>query len=537
MHGATTTRCPTRSGAVRIAFVCAAVLSGWLLGSHPCPASATPLWLERGRPTPSAQQAAATLASAADDALRPEDYDAVALLLALTAASREPLEPAAAARLDEALTGAVARYLRDLHCGRLDPRRVYSGSVMPAPCHFDAAGYLATVLTAPRLADALRAAAPLIPLYAQLRTQLARYRMLSGHPAWSSPLPPVSAGKLEPGNAWPGLGLLVQRLSALGDLPQDAPVPRIYDEPLRQGVEAFQRRHDLAPDGVIGKATLAQLAVPPGERARQIELAMERLRWTPLLDAPRMIVVNIPEFVLRAYEVHEGSIAVQLKTRVIVGKALKTETPLLREELRYIEFSPYWNVPPSIARQELVPRLRRDPAWFDQQGFEFVARTGEVQTELSPAALDAVLLGALRIRQRPGPNNALGDIKFGLRSGDIYLHHTPTTRLFQRERRDFSHGCIRVEDPVALARFVLRHSPQWSEERIRAAMALGESATVGLREPLPVLIAYSTALVEQGQLHFFADIYGHDRRLDEALRQQFLERAPLRSAAPAPAAQ
>ncbi|HMA07586.1 MAG TPA: L,D-transpeptidase family protein, partial [Ramlibacter sp.] len=313
-------------------------------------------------------------------------------------------------------------------------------------------------------------------------------------------------------------------------LPPGTAVPGIYDEVLQQGVKAFQQRHALAADGTVGKATLAQLAVSPADRVRQIELAMERLRWTPLLEAPRMIVVNVPEFVLRAYEAHEGRVSMRLAMNVIVGKAVQTQTPLFEEEMRYIEFSPYWNVPPSIARKELLPRLRRDPAHFDQQGFEFVSVSdiSQVETTLSAESLDAVERGKLRIRQRPGPQNALGDIKFGLRDSTIYLHHTPSTGLFQRERRDLSHGCIRVEEPVALAQFVLHNDAQWPEWRIRGTMAQGKSSTIRLAEPLPVLIAYSTTVVKQGKVHFLADIYGHDRLLDEALRQESQARAQQR---------
>ena len=170
-----------------------------------------------------------------------------------------------------------------------------------------------------------------------------------------------------------------------------------------------------------------------------------------------------------------------------------------------------------------MPRLRRDPGHFVQQGFEFVAPDGRVSTGLSAAQLDAVLAGRSRIRQRPGPQNALGDIKFVFPNRDnIYLHHTPSIGLFGRERRDFSHGCIRVEAPVALAQFVLQAMPEWTEERIRAAMAQGTSATLRLSEPLPVLIAYGTSLVKNGRIHFFEDIYGHDRRLDAALQRRTL---------------
>jgi murein L,D-transpeptidase YcbB/YkuD len=232
-----------------------------------------------------------------------------------------------------------------------------------------------------------------------------------------------------------------------------------------------------------------------------------------------MVVINIPEFVLRAYEVQGDRIVVRETMKIIVGKALNTRTPLFVEQMRLIEFQPFWNVPPSIARGEVVPRLRRDPGYWDREGFEFVVGS-RVVTDLSPTLLDEVLAGRARIRQRPGPGNALGDIKFVFPNNDnIYLHHTPAVRLFSRDRRDFSHGCIRVEQPVALAVFVMQGMPGWTEDRIRQAMSENDPATVRLAEPLPVLIAYGTAMVKAGRVHFYEDIYGHDRRLDAALRQ------------------
>ncbi|MCB2041783.1 MAG: L,D-transpeptidase family protein, partial [Rhodoferax sp.] len=261
------------------------------------------------------------------------------------------------------------------------------------------------------------------------------------------------------------------------------------------------------------------LNVTPAQRARQIALTMERLRWTPLLQGRRMIVVNVPEFMLRAYTVEDGRVDVQLEMKIIVGKALDTRTPLFDEDMRYIEFSPYWNVPRSIALQETLPKLREEPGYFAQQGFEFVTPDRRVVEVLSDAAIEAVQQGQWRIRQRPGPHNALGAIKFIFPNNDnIYLHHTPAPRLFARQRRDFSHGCIRVEAPVALARFVLQDDPRWNHERIEEAMNAGVSRTIRLRETLPVLIAYSTVVVKHGQVYFHDDLYGHDRLLDEALR-------------------
>jgi len=490
-------------------------------------------FIDAGRPTPAAWQAAEVLADAGTEGLLPQDYDAEPLARAVAGAAQGPaLDEAQATRLNTALTNALHRYLTDLHAGRIDPRQIQAEFTASPAQPFDPAATLQAALAAPRLAEALRAAAPRIPLYAHLRTALAHYRTLAGHPAWATPLPPLPHHrKLEPGQAWTGLPLLAQRLVVLGDLPEGTLPALVHDAVLQDGVKAFQQRHALAADGVVGKGTLAQLEVPPERRAQQIALAMEHLRWTPLQRAPRMVVVNVPEFVLRAYEVQGGVPAVSLSMKVIVGKSLKTHTPLFDEPMRFIEFSPYWNVPPSIAREETVPRLRRDSAYYAQQGFEFVDGNGQAATTLSEEHLNAVLSGQMRLRQRPGPRNALGDIKFVFPNhSNIYLHHTPSPQLFARERRDFSHGCIRVEDPVALARFVLQDDPAWTDERIREAMGRGQSHTIRLPQPVPVVLAYSTTVVKDGRPHFFADLYGHDLRLEQALRHNALARQAQRQA-------
>ncbi|HEY9459390.1 MAG TPA: L,D-transpeptidase family protein, partial [Paralcaligenes sp.] len=391
----------------------------------------------------------------------------------------------------------------------------------PASTPFDVDTYLAGALAANRLPEAVRLAEPGIPLYARLRRALAQYRELAGNPAWQARLPALPGRKLATGQAYAGIAVLAQRLIALGDLPAGTTIPAAYEGALVEGVRAFQLRHGLQADGVLGEATFRQLKITPVQRARQIELTLERLRWTPLFMAPRMIVVNIPEFVLRAYEVKDGKIDVQVQMKIIVGRALDTRTPVFDEDMRFIEFSPYWNVPRSIVRSETIPRLRRDPAYFQQQGFEFVTKEGEPITTLSQANIEALERGELRIRQRPGPHNALGDIKFIFPNNqNIYLHHTPAPELFNRYRRDFSHGCIRIEDPVALAKFVLHEEPEWTEARIRDAMTNGVSKTIRLRQPVPVLITYSTVIVKNDKVYFFPDLYGQDALLDKALRQR-----------------
>ena len=485
-------------------------------------------WFDGERPAPAARQAVELLLAAPAHGLVADDYAAAALQQALARAAQGPaFDAAARERLAQGLTMAMQRYLADLHDGRVDPRQIHHDFNTSRRARFDAAAQLQAALQVGDLNAAERAATPPLSQYAQLRDALARYRTMVGDAAWRVPLPPLpdappgAAAKLAPGQPYAGLSALAERLTLLGDLPAGTPLPSRYEGALVEAVQAFQQRHGLAVDGVVGKATLAQLQVAPAARVRQIELALERLRWTPLLQGPRMVLINIPEFVLRAYEVRDGRIMLREQMKVIVGKAFDTRTPLFDEDMRYIEFSPYWNVPPSIARGETVPRLKREPTYFQSQGFEFVGRDGRVDTTLTAANLDAVLAGSLRIRQRPGPKNALGDIKFIFPNHDnIYLHHTPATGLFARERRDLSHGCIRVEAPVALAGFVLHGMPGWDEARIRDAMQAGRSTTLRLAEPLPVLIAYGTALVKDGRVHFFDDIYGLDPVLDAALRQR-----------------
>ncbi len=517
-------RCPARILLIALSALC--VIFAVTLRSDAAQASERLAWFDGTRPTASAQQAVEILTAAANHGLEPRDYDADALARAMQRTAQEPLDAATIARLEQTLTAAMERYLADVHGGRIAAQQLPYGRTAPKRNPFDPVAYLQEALARGQLREAASEAAPRLSQYEQLRTELARYRSLTDDPAWNTPLPSLPPGtqgsppKLEPGQPYAGLGRLRERLIAFGDLAPDAAPTATYEGAVVDAVTSFQRRHGLKADGIVGKATLAQLEVPPAARARQIVLSLDRLRWTPLLHGPRMIVINVPEFVLRAYEVQGDRILVRETMKIIVGKSMDTRTPLFEELMRYIEFQPYWNVPPSIARGEVVPRLRRDPGYFDREGFEFVTAQGQVVEALAPDMLDAVAAGHARIRQRPGPRNALGDVKFVFPNREnIYLHHTPSVHLFERDRRDFSHGCIRVEQPVALAMFVLRGMPDWTEARIRQSMTEGPPTTVRLAEPIPVVIAYATAIVRDGRIHFFDDIYGHDRALDAALSQ------------------
>jgi len=479
-----------------------------------------PSWFDHGRPGADARLALNTLLDAASQGLNPQDYHAAELAKAFQQTEQGQPDPSREARLNDALTRSLALYLRHLHHGRLSPELLEHHFQAPPLGAFDPQALIAQARQSNTLAQALRDATPRVPMYAALRAAMNKYRAMGQASAWATALPPLTTRSLKPGESYGGLPTVAARLAALGDLPPDTAVSSVYAGEIVQAVGRFQERHGLQNDGIIGAATLAQLNVTPAQRAKQMALTLERLRWTPLLYGPRMIVVNIPEFVLRAYETQGHEVKLDLEMRVIVGRALDTRTPIFLEDMRYIEFSPYWNVPSSIARGETLPRLRRDPAYFTQQGFEFVTRDGKVVNALSTEAIDATQRGEWRIRQRPGPHNALGDIKFIFPNDqNIYLHHTPAPQLFSRARRDFSHGCIRIEEPVQLAQFVLHNQPGWTRDRIVTAMESGKSHTLKLDEPIPVLIAYSTAVIKNdGKVYFFPDIYQQDARLDQALR-------------------
>ncbi len=478
-------------------------------------------WFAIAGPMPAAHRAVEILTQAAAEGLSPEDYDIDWLRTALGGTS-SAVDGDSTGLANRRLHRAVRRYLNDLHAGRIDPQQFGMRYEPVQRSDLDPDSPLPSALAEDQLAETVRSFAPVWPQYDALRQALARYRQLVDDPAWQKSLPPIAGGRLKPGQQYAGLALLQRRLLLLGDLKLVGDsIPDRYQGTLVEAVKSFQARHSIAPDGVIGRESFEQLSVDPAARARQIGLAMERLRWTPLPLAPRVIVVNVPEFMLHGHEVHAGTSELRLAMKVIVGTAGKTPTPLFAADMRFIEFSPYWNVPPSIARSETLPRLRRDPGYFDRQGFELVGSDGRVVGGLSEAGIEAVQAGQMRIRQRPGASNALGSIKFIFPNRDnIYLHHTPTPQLFKRLRRDFSHGCIRVEEPLQLAKFVLADAPEWSEARIAEAMRRGRSATLRLDEPLPVIIAYSTTIVRNGSVHFLPDIYGLDEPLEEALRQR-----------------
>ncbi|MGQ0704136.1 MAG: L,D-transpeptidase family protein [Gemmatimonadales bacterium] len=415
----------------------------------------TPVWTTaKGELSRPGQDALRQLNLADADGLRPPDYGVPELdSLAGRLGREREAAPDAVAQLDAALSVAFLRYLRDLHTGRVNPRRVGFSMDPPADRH-DYVALLLDGLEQGGVAAVVEALTPALAQYRLVRGALADYRARE----------------------------------------------RALDEPAEDS-----------------------LGVPLPQRVRQLELALERLRWLRDLPNEPFVLVNIPMFELTAWSSPLASGPPLFRTGVIVGKALDTQTPVFIEEMRYVIFRPYWNVPLSIARNEIIPAIDRDPDYLRRHNMEIVSGQSDEAESVRPSSgsLDRVASGELRIRQRPGPQNALGAVKFVFpNSQNIYLHGTPAEELFDRTRRDFSHGCVRVEDPLGLATWVLSGSSDWPPDRIAAAMDPGApiSVRVNLPRPLTVVLYYNTAFAEpEGTVRFGEDIYGHDARLGREL--------------------
>ena len=481
-------------------------------------------WVGNNQPTPQASALIHSFKAAAEEGLNPDDYDGPRWddrSARLQASSLDDLM-----HFDLALTVSVMRYVSDVHVGRVNPQHFKFGLDV-GPKRYDLTEFLRNeVVYSSDVNTAIAKVEPRYAGYSRLEEALASYRRLAaegdGEPV------PMPAQTVRPGDSYAGMAQLVARLNQLGDTVPNAASQSyrgtsVYQGVVIEAVKHFQRRHGLEPDGLIGKSTVAALNTPLRVRVQQIQFALERYRWIPDNFPQPPIVVNIPEFRLRTMIRQPG--ALPLDMEVVVGKAYHHRTPVFANYMRFVIFRPYWEVPPSIAEAELIPKIRRNPNYAAANNFIVVDGTGEVVADgaVSDSVLGGLRSGAYRIRQKPGPKNSLGLVKFMFPNVyNVYMHGTPATQLFSRSRRDFSHGCIRVENPLALAEWVLHNNPEWTEDRIVAAMNGSDTIQVNLTHPIPVLILYSTAVVvPNGQIHFFDDIYGYDAALQSVLESGY----------------
>lgn len=482
-----------------------------------------PIWCSETAVAPAASVALAAMERAEEEGLDPRDYDVAWLRAIASRVTGGTANATDRAAFDTGLSLSYLRFLAHNAAGRIDPRRIgfaYHVAARPA----ELASQLKQALADGQLAALPQRVEPTLPQYRRLEAELARYRGLAQEGPWDR-LPSVA--RVAPGETYRGCEALARRLAAIGDLADPASVCAAAGSPaaavgytaaLAAAVQRFQSRHGLTADGILGPTTIRQLNVAPADRVLRIELALERLRWLPRPSGP-FLVVNVPAFRLVGFR-SPAERAPALQMSVIVGRAARTRTPLFVAEMKEVVFRPYWYPPDSIMKGEILPRLLKQPHYLAENDMEIVASFGENARplQLDAGTLEGLRNGTLRLRQRPGPKNSLGLVKFNFPNDySVYMHGTPAPELFTRTRRDFSHGCVRVADPEALAGFVL-DDPAWTRERVEAAMNGAETERVSLARPVSVFVFYTTAIVRSdGTVAFFEDVYGEDRRLARAL--------------------
>ena len=478
-----------------------------------------PAWVtEEGGPTPRADSLVRALEQADREGLDPADYHLRGIRAVYAEARRARrgdtvVDRTRLADLDLLLTDAFLLYGAHLVGGVVNPLTMHpewSASRREA----DLVALLDSALTTGRIGTALQTLLPRHAGYGRLREALARYRRIQAQGGW----PEVYGGTLRPGSGGPEVEALRRRLTLAGDLPEGAAGdPDRYDDDVEAAVRQFQRRHGLDVDGVAGIATTTVLNTSLEDRIRSVVLNMERWRWLPRDLGQRHIVVNIAGFELDVVE-NDSTV---FTSRVMVGQRYR-KTPVFSDRMTYMVLNPTWTIPPNILEQDKLPLIRQDPAGYLRRNrIRVLAPDG---SQVDPATIAwATVTGTTRLRFRmdPGPENPLGRVKFMFPNAHhVYLHDTPGRELFDRTRRAFSSGCIRVERPLELASLLLRGDTRWSRERIETAVAAaGGEQTIQLPRPYMVHLLYWTAWADpDGTIHFREDIYDRDGALEEALK-------------------
>jgi murein L,D-transpeptidase YcbB/YkuD len=484
-----------------------------------------PAWTDNGLVFANAVSMLDALRLVAADGLDPENYHLAALdslLAEIKMAQKKrgrPVRPETLADLEMLLTDAFLLCGSHLIHGQVNPETLQSEWFVKGR-YEDLAAVLETGLATGDIPGALESLRPGHSVYKGLKKALRDYRTLADAGGWPE-FPP--GPKLVKGDRGARVEALTKVLAVMGDLTaaKGKGDPILFDEGLVRSVKAFQRRHGLEPDGAVGLGTAAALNVPASERLAQLRANLERWRWITQDLGEKYILVNVADFRVGVVEAGREVLAMP----AIVGTAYR-RTPDFSGRLSYIEINPAWNVPPKLAREDILPKVQKDPGYLKQKRIRVFRDWTDGSPEVDPAEVDWSQVKAeslsYRFRQDPGPHNALGRIKFMFPNKfDIYLHDTPERGLFKRAVRDFSSGCIRVERPVELAEYVLRDDPDWTRDKLLAVMDDGETRVIKLRNPLGVHLLYWTAwLADDGRVQFRKDIYLRDAALFRALEER-----------------
>ncbi|RSK34478.1 L,D-transpeptidase family protein [Hymenobacter metallilatus] len=492
-------------------------------------------WFRNHELVPQARTLLGVINKAADEGLDPKEYktkDFDKLFSDLEAAQGDSTRRNALEKeIDVALSGTYFNYASDFYRGTVDPRSVKAIDWNIKRNKIKLHKALMTILKERESTYGYYDFEPLHPEYDRLRKALADYRAIQRNGGWATL--PVST-RLKPGVASPAVAALRARLLGNGAAAPAAGTPAVtvsnkpgqpatatsaapekYEGELVEAVKEFQTMNGLKPDGIVAGETLRLLNIPVSQRIDQIMLNMERWRWIPKKFEPSYLLVNIPEYTLHVVEDNKEAFTMP----VIVGKTLNA-TPVFSDKMEFVVLAPYWNVPYSIIDKELRPKLAADPqGTLDRLDMEVVKGWGAKATPVDPSSIDWANLTEktwkYTLRRRPGPKNDLGDVKFIFpNSNDIYLHDTPHDELFSQTKRGFSHGCVRVAEPIRLAEYLLRDKPNWDRTAILDTIAGRREKYVTLPEKLPVYLVYFTTWVDEaGKVHFRDDIYGHDKAL------------------------
>ncbi|MFZ7111576.1 MAG: L,D-transpeptidase family protein [Desulfatiglandales bacterium] len=479
-----------------------------------------PAWSGDQGPLTQAADLVKELHGAVRHGLEPRDYHLADIegLLYKTDLCRKmgsTLNPDHLADLDLLLTDAFLLYASDLLTGRVDPETIQPGWSIKGR-EADCVTVLRDALETDGIETALQVLSPQHDVYMGLKEALLQYRGIKEMGGWSE----ISPGpKMETGDQGLRVSALRSRLIVSGDREKSLDEDNaVFDEELERAVRKFQERHGLTVDGVVGPATLRAINVPADERIHQIISNMERWRWLPQTLGPRYVLVNIANFELT---IVENGLKV-MTMPVVVGRDYR-HTPVFTGEMTYIELNPYWHIPRKIAREDILPKVKKDPAYLAGQGIRVFESWDDDAEEIAPEAIDWSRVDphnlTFKFRQDPGPTNGLGRVKFMFPNKyEVYLHDTPEKALFKKVRRNFSSGCIRVERPVDLLVYLLRDDPRWRQKDIIEVLERGETQIIKILKPIPVYLLYWTAWSDpDGRVHFREDIYGRDTPLIRAL--------------------